>query len=88
MVAQTCGLIEPKDVYLDYPVHRSLSLDHGNGSTYHATLEEEILEEDGPTGDADRVPAFHGYSGSGDASAEYIYVGTRSSKKHMHEIRS
>ncbi|CAN9431760.1 putative glutamate carboxypeptidase [Alternaria tenuissima] len=65
-------------VYLDYPVHLSLSLDHGNGSTYHATLEEEILEEDGPTGDADRVPAFHGYSGSGDASAEYIYVGRAS----------
>jgi N-acetylated-alpha-linked acidic dipeptidase len=72
-------LTGPEDVYLDYPIHRSLSLDYSNGSTYHATLEEEILEEDKPTGDADRVPAFHGYSGSGNASAEYIYVGMRSS---------
>ncbi|KAI4651247.1 uncharacterized protein J4E78_007938 [Alternaria triticimaculans] len=65
-------------VYLDYPVHRALSLDYGNGSTYHATLEEEVLDEDEPTGDANRVPAFHGYSGSGNVSAEYVYVGRAS----------
>ncbi|KAI4637831.1 hypothetical protein J4E83_000649 [Alternaria metachromatica] len=67
-----------KDVYLDYPVHRALSLDYGNGSMYHATLEEEVLDEDETTGDADRIPAFHGYSGSGNASAEYVYVGRAS----------
>jgi N-acetylated-alpha-linked acidic dipeptidase len=68
-------LTRAEDVYLDYPVHRSLSLDYGNGSTYHATLEEEILEDDETTGVDDKVPAFHGYSGSGNASAEYVYVG-------------
>jgi N-acetylated-alpha-linked acidic dipeptidase len=67
---------ETQDVYLNYPVHRSLALNYGNGSTYHPTLEEEVLEEDETTGDSDRVPAFHGYSGSGNASAEYVYVGT------------
>ncbi|KAL1796512.1 hypothetical protein ACET3X_005052 [Alternaria dauci] len=82
-----CKLTEPKDVYLDYPVHRSLSLDYGNGSIYHATLEEEILEEDKPTGDAERVPAFHGYSGSGNASAEYIYVG-RASQEDFKRLRA
>ncbi|KAI4929382.1 uncharacterized protein J4E92_005046 [Alternaria infectoria] len=65
-------------VYLDYPVHRALSLDYGNGSTYHATLEEEVIDEDEPTGDANRIPAFHGYSGSGNVSAEYVYVGRAS----------
>ncbi|EFQ88315.1 hypothetical protein PTT_15837 [Pyrenophora teres f. teres 0-1] len=62
-------------VHLDYPVHRSIALDYGNGSTYHATLEENVVEEDETTGYADRVPAFHAYSGSGNASATYIYVG-------------
>jgi N-acetylated-alpha-linked acidic dipeptidase len=67
---------ETQDVYLNYPVHRSLSLNYGNGSTYRPTLEEEVLEEDETTSDSDRIPAFHGYSGSGNASAEYVYVGT------------
>ncbi|KAL7779416.1 hypothetical protein CFE70_008919 [Pyrenophora teres f. teres 0-1] len=53
----------------------SIALDYGNGSTYHATLEENVVEEDETTGYADRVPAFHAYSGSGNASATYIYVG-------------
>jgi len=63
------------DVYLDYPVHISIILDYGNGSTYRPTLEEEILEEDETTGYSNRVPSFHAYSGSGNASAAYVYVG-------------
>jgi N-acetylated-alpha-linked acidic dipeptidase len=74
-------------VYLDYPVHRALSLDYGNGSTYHATLEEEVLEEDETASDVNRVPAFHGYSGSGNAAAEYVYVGTWYSFQNMFDIR-
>ncbi|KAF1940486.1 N-acetylated-alpha-linked acidic dipeptidase 2 [Clathrospora elynae] len=62
-------------VYLNYPVHRSLELRYGNGSGYHPTLEEQVLDVDETTGDPDRVPAFHGYSFSGNASAEYVYVG-------------
>jgi len=63
------------DVYLDYPVHISIILDYGNGSTYRPTLEEEVLEEDETTGYSNRVPSFHAYSGSGNASAAYVYVG-------------
>ncbi|KAH9859773.1 hypothetical protein IAQ61_011554 [Plenodomus lingam] len=62
-------------VYLNYPVHRSLELKYSNGSSYVPTLEEEVLEVDEVTGDPDHVPAFHGYSFSGNASAEYVYVG-------------
>jgi len=54
---------------------------------YHATLEEEVLDEDETTGDADRVPAFHGYSGSGNASAEYVYVGVYSASQEIFNIR-
>ena len=80
-------MTKEKGVYLDYPVHRALSLDYVNGSTYHATLEEDVIEEDETTGDADRVPAFHGYSGSGNASAEYVYVGMCSAFEEITDIR-
>ena len=46
-----------------------------NGTTYTPSLEEAVLEEDAITGWATRIPTFHGYSFSGDASAEYVYVG-------------
>ncbi|KAF2794136.1 N-acetylated-alpha-linked acidic dipeptidase-like protein 2 [Melanomma pulvis-pyrius CBS 109.77] len=62
-------------VFLNYPVHRSLQLNHVNGSTYQPTLEEGVLDIDKTTTDHDRVPAYHGYSFSGNASAEYVYVG-------------
>ena len=62
-------------MHLDYPVHQWLELRYANGSTYNPTLEEEVLEEDETTGNPDRIPAFHGYSGSGNASAQYVYVG-------------
>ena len=38
-------------------------------------LEEAVLEEDETTGWPNRVPTFHGYSASGVAEAEYVYVG-------------
>ncbi|KAF1831839.1 N-acetylated-alpha-linked acidic dipeptidase 2 [Decorospora gaudefroyi] len=74
-------------VYLDYPVHQSLALHYGNGSMWEASLEEEVLEEDETTGYSDRVPAFHGYSGSGNVSAEYVYVG-RGSQQDFHRLQS
>lgn len=63
------------DAYLNYPVSSSINLTYPNGSVWQATLIEDILEEDDVTGRPDRVPAFHGYSFSGDAEAEYVYVG-------------
>lgn len=63
------------DVYLNYPVSHSLSLSHPDGTTWKASLEEDVLKEDDTTSYPDRIPTFHGYSASGDASAEYVYVG-------------
>jgi N-acetylated-alpha-linked acidic dipeptidase len=38
-------------------------------------LKEAVLEEDPTTSYPNSVPTFHGYSFSGNASAEYVYVG-------------
>ncbi|ORY13927.1 hypothetical protein BCR34DRAFT_249291 [Clohesyomyces aquaticus] len=40
---------------------------------YEASLEEDVLKEDGTSGLADRIPTFHGYSASGNVTAPYIY---------------
>ncbi|KAL7274490.1 hypothetical protein RUND412_002617 [Rhizina undulata] len=63
------------DVFLNYPVDHSLSLDFGNGTIYTPSLEEDVLAEDPTTGLAERIPTFHGYSFSGEAEAEYVFVG-------------
>jgi N-acetylated-alpha-linked acidic dipeptidase len=62
-------------VFLDYPVSQSLSLSLPDGSEWTADLEEEPLKEDETTTYPNRVPSFHGYSATGDAEAEYVYVG-------------
>ncbi|KAI1818355.1 N-acetylated-alpha-linked acidic dipeptidase-like protein 2 [Poronia punctata] len=63
------------NVYLNYPVNKSLTLTYANGSTFHPLLEEEVLDVDDTTGYPNRVPTFHGYSASGSAEAEFVYVG-------------
>ena len=63
------------DVYLNYPVSHSLSVTFPNGTTWEATLEEAVLEEDETSGYPDRVPTFHGYSASGKADSQFVYVG-------------
>jgi N-acetylated-alpha-linked acidic dipeptidase len=60
---------------LNYPVSNSLVLSYANGSTYTPTLREDVLEEDETTSYPDSISTFHGYSYSGNASAEYVYVG-------------
>ncbi|KAF2258650.1 N-acetylated-alpha-linked acidic dipeptidase-like protein 2 [Lojkania enalia] len=62
-------------VYLNYPVSHSLQLTYPNGSTFTPSLTEAVLEEDETTGYPNRIPTFHGYSFSGNASADYVYVG-------------
>ncbi|KAF1809800.1 N-acetylated-alpha-linked acidic dipeptidase-like protein 2 [Eremomyces bilateralis CBS 781.70] len=62
-------------VYLNYPVSNSLTLTYGNGSVFHPKLKEDVLAEDSVTGSPDSAPVFHGYSATGNASAEYVYVG-------------
>lgn len=41
---------------------------------YECKMEEDILDEDPTTGLEDRVPTFHGYSASGNVTAQYVYV--------------
>lgn len=41
---------------------------------YECSMEEDVLPEDPTTGLDDRVPTFHGYSASGNATAQYVYV--------------
>jgi N-acetylated-alpha-linked acidic dipeptidase len=41
---------------------------------YEASLEEDILDEDPTSGLDNRVPTFHGYSASGNVTAQYVYV--------------
>lgn len=63
------------NVYLDYPVSKSLVITYPNGSVFHPELEEAKLPVDETTTYPNRVPTFHGYSASGEAAAEYVYVG-------------
>ena len=49
------------DVFLNYPVSKSLSLSYANGSVFQPALEEAVLPEDETTGYPNSVPTFHGY---------------------------
>lgn len=63
------------NVFLNYPISHNLSLTYPNGSVFNATLEEDVLPEDSTTSYPNRIPTFHGYSHTGNATAEYVYVG-------------
>ncbi|KAI1652876.1 glutamate carboxypeptidase [Daldinia decipiens] len=63
------------DVYLNYPVNKSLSLTYSNGSIYRPFLEEAVLSQDETTSYPNAIPTFHGYSASGSVDAEFVYVG-------------
>ena len=61
------------DVYLSYPLdHRLALLKHGKVD-YECTLKEDILDDD-PTTSDQTIPTFHGYSGSGNVTSQYVYV--------------
>ena len=61
--------------YLNYPVSHSLALTYPNGSVFQLSLEEAVLVEDETTSYPNRIPTFNGYSFTGNATAEYVYVG-------------
>ncbi|KAM5504077.1 putative glutamate carboxypeptidase II [Microsporum canis] len=68
------------DVYLNYPVSHRLALletgkeTNGLNVMYEASLEEDVLDKDVTSGLEDRIPTFHGYSASGNVTAQYVYV--------------
>jgi N-acetylated-alpha-linked acidic dipeptidase len=63
------------DTYLNYLVSKSMILKYPDGSTYEPLLTEDILAQDETTSDPNNVPTFHGYSFTGDAEGELVYVG-------------
>lgn len=63
------------NVYLDYPVSHSLTITYPDGTVSEVNLEEDELPVDETTTYPNRIPTFHGYSASGEASGEYVYVG-------------
>ncbi|GMM32682.1 hypothetical protein DASC09_000070 [Saccharomycopsis crataegensis] len=67
---------EDFDVYLNYPSKTSLKLIDANSDEiiYHPTLKEDQLDEDPTTNSPGLIPAFHGYSASGNITAKYIYA--------------
>lgn len=67
------------DVYINYPKGHRLALldvgpEDGESVRYEAKLEEDVLKEDPTSGLKDRVPTFHGYSASGDVTAQYVFA--------------
>lgn len=74
------------DVYVNYPAgHRLALLERSNKDKrdgkepefkvkYEASLEEDTLEEDPTSSLESRIPTFHGYSASGNVTAQYVYV--------------
>lgn len=61
------------ETYINYPLDHSLALLEDGRVAFQATLEEDVLEEDPTTGLPDRIPTFHGYSASGNVTAQYVY---------------
>jgi N-acetylated-alpha-linked acidic dipeptidase len=60
---QSTGDIDGKKTQLaDYKVN------------YECSLEEDVLKEDRTTGLTNRIPTFHGYSASGNVTAQFVYV--------------
>lgn len=67
------------DVYVNYPKGHRLALLEQSGKyspkvKYEASLEEDVLKQDGTSGLQNRIPTFHGYSASGNVTAQYVYV--------------
>ncbi|KAF1816285.1 Zn-dependent exopeptidase [Eremomyces bilateralis CBS 781.70] len=72
------------DIYVNYPRDHRLALlektKSGSdeaaewGVKYEASLEEDVLDEDGTSGLKDRIPTFHGYSASGNVTGQYVFA--------------
>jgi len=66
--------IEEEDVFLSYPVSRSLEITYPPNLRYKAVLQETYYPIDPTSGDPRIVPTFNSYSASGQVSAPVIYV--------------
>lgn len=62
------------NVYINYPLGSRLALYDDDKVSFEASLKEDILEDDPTTGSPQSVPIYHGYSKSGNVTAQYVYV--------------
>ncbi|KAL1305686.1 hypothetical protein AAFC00_007279 [Neodothiora populina] len=62
------------EVYTNYPLDHRLTLLKNGEVSFEATLEENILEDDPTSSAPNRIPTFHGYSASGNVTAQYVFV--------------
>ncbi|KAH7130248.1 hypothetical protein B0J11DRAFT_429498 [Dendryphion nanum] len=62
-------------IYVTYPQHSSLTLIRPDGTRHKANLVEDVLAEDDTSSYPNLIPAYHGMSGSGNITAQYVYVG-------------
>ena len=62
-------------IWYTYPEHSSLTLIRADGTTHEAILVEDVLAEDDTSSYPNLIPAYHAMSGSGNVTAEYVYVG-------------
>ncbi|KAH8836797.1 hypothetical protein MCOR02_002178 [Pyricularia oryzae] len=88
---QDAGLeVQIAEYWITYtePSESSLRLRRPDGSSHVAQLREDVLEGDEQTANPDEKIAFHALSGSGNVSAEYIYVGrgTRGDYKRLVDL--
>lgn len=66
--------LESYEVLLNKPLGHQVSLLDGDKVLYRLSLEEDVLSEDPATSRDDRIPTFHGYSASGNVTANYVYA--------------
>lgn len=62
-------------IWYTEPEESSLTLHRPDGSTHSAQLLEDSLDGDPQTSNPNEKQAYHALSGSGNITAEYIYVG-------------
>lgn len=62
-------------IWYTYPEHSSLTLIRADATTHEANLVEDVLAEDDTSSYPNLIPAYHAMSGSGNVTAEYVYVG-------------
>lgn len=67
--------LEEYPIWYTYPEHSSLTLTRADGTTHKANLVEDVLAEDDTSSYPNLIPAYHAMSGSGNVTAEYVYVG-------------
>ncbi|CCX30709.1 peptidase M28 [Pyronema domesticum] len=63
------------DMYANYPKGHRLGMVKASGELiYEAKLEEDVFKEDPTSSHPDKIPTFHGYSASGNVTAEFVYA--------------